>query len=941
MAVYLSPGVFVNEIDLSAFASQGSDVIPAFVGTAQKGPINDPQLITTAEQFVEVFGEPFSDSFLGYAVLAFLEEGTSCWVNRVVVECEDGQPTELSTTCVDVSGAKEQGWARIPLFSGVDFGRICTKVLSSDDPLVFHAASTTTPIFTDVEESSSDGATAASMALSGTYTGAIDDSFIVLITGAPTSGVLDGATYDVLRNSDGETVSSGTLVDAGGGISSSFAIGSGDEASGLTAVITVSGSSPLESGDHIVFNAAPDNRTFAFAVEGDATPNLYQATGTYTDADTFADYMNTLAGSGEDYIAVAKDDGSVCVRTDVAGRWIQLVATEAFALEIGVQKWAYDIPRSHIVAQDSGPYNINTTNNRVKVVVVSDLETVYAETSLTSSSVHTAATLVSELDAGSIVEGIVRYDAVELQVTDDDTVVVLMTTTSNDTDNIALIANSSNPKTLRFAQEMQIPFPYGSDYRVFTDSRLVLPEQGVVDPSTPLSCETAPMSNECADDSAYYAAIVGYLVAQSAGTWANGYTVKLSVYNNTSGRYTLRVFDDNGIEVERIDDLSFDPSEARYIGNIVNPGSALGGISGSATLRWEERPTDLANDSTDPSYEVRIPGTFSSMAFSGGLNGIPDDPIYSGEIDAAILGIASESTGIFAFQNSELYDIDLLLTPGVATGSVIAQALAMAESRGDLVYLVDPPFGLRPSQVIDWHNGMLDSSLTSAINSSYGALYWGWQKVFDQFSREEIYIPPSGMVSAVFGRTSRVGERWFAPAGLQRGRLLTSLDVEYNPSQGERDQLYGLGNAVNPIVKFPQDGIVVFGQRTLQRADTALNRVNVRMLLNFLKKRLVRLLRNYIFEPNDDILRATVKANVEPLLREVASRRGITAFKVVVDETNNTPQRIDNNELWVSVFIQPTKAAEFIRLNMVVLRTEQSFSAAEVLQAGGVISVQQ
>src|SRR5690606_161497 len=149
---------------------------------------------------------------------------------------------------------------------GVDFGRICTRVIDADNPLDFHPASTTTPIFTDVEESSTDGETTASMVVSGTYTGAIDDSFIVLITGAPTSGELDGAEYDVIRNSDGETVSSGTLTDSGGGVSVSFGIGTGDEDSGLTAVITVTGSSPLESGDHIVFNAAPDNRSLAFSV---------------------------------------------------------------------------------------------------------------------------------------------------------------------------------------------------------------------------------------------------------------------------------------------------------------------------------------------------------------------------------------------------------------------------------------------------------------------------------------------------------------------------------------------------------------------------------------------------------------------------------------------------------------------------------------------------
>jgi phage tail sheath protein FI len=307
-------------------------------------------------------------------------------------------------------------------------------------------------------------------------------------------------------------------------------------------------------------------------------------------------------------------------------------------------------------------------------------------------------------------------------------------------------------------------------------------------------------------------------------------------------------------------------------------------------------------------------------------------------LDAAVIGNPAISTGLYAFQNPETYDINLLATPGFSTGAVIGTALQMCESRGDVLYLVDPPFGLRPQQVVDWHNGMLTDSLKTAINSSYGALYWGWIRVYDQFSTDEIWIPPSGHISAVFSRTSRETEQWFAPAGLRRGRLLTALDVEYSPAQGERDLLYGSGNAVNPIVKFPQDGITVWGQRTLQRSQTALDRVNVRMLLIYIKKNLTRLLRNFIFEPNDRVLWRQVSATIDPFLGDIQNRRGLQGYKVVVDGSNNTPERIDRNELWVSVFLKPTRTVEFIVLNLVVMRTGASFSAEEVLAAGGIAS---
>lgn len=937
MAVFLSPGVYINEIDLSAFASDGAAVVPAFVGTAQKGPINTPTLITSAQQFVETFGEPFADSYLGYAVLAFLEQGNRCWVNRVGVVCEDGQDQALADVCIDVSGSKNTGWGRIALFSGIDYGKICTREISVENPVVFHGASTTIPIFKDVDIAS-EGEVDASLALSGSYDDSIDDSFVIVITGSPSAGVtVGGATYEVIRNSDGETISSGSFTESTLGVTNSFAIGTGTDSTGLSGIITVVGTSALELGDYFVFNAAPDNRSFAFSIEGDETPAVYQVTGSYTTAEDLVVALNDLAGSGEDYVAVAQEDGTVCIRTDTAGEWIQLVFGEAFGLELGVQLWSYDIPRSHIVGTDAGPYNINSSNNRVKFRVVGATETVTTEVTVTTSSTHTAETIATELDAGGVIDGTRYFDAIALRISATSYVPLVLTTTSNETDNLRMLASSSNLKTLKFAQELAIPSPYGSDYDGFLDSRVILPEAGVTDPETPLSCELDSGSSECLLDTAYYTNIVGFLVAESAGTWINDYELTLEVYNNTPGRFTLKLYDGSNVLVDRVDDVSFDSREARYIGNILNEGTSLGGANGNKFLRWEPRPSFLNNDPTDTAlFEVRNPGTINRKVFSGGTNGIPTDAVYSTEVDAAILGNEALNEGIYAFSNTDVYDIDMLITPGVSTGAVIGQALQLCESRGDCLYLVDPPFGLKAQQVIDWHNGLLDSSVQSAINSSYGALYWSWVKVFDQFSREEIFIPPSGPVSAIYARTARVAEVWFAPAGLNRGRLTSSLDVEVNPSQGERDALYSFGNAVNPITKFPQDGIVVFGQRTLQRADTALNRVNVRMLLNFMKKRLARLLRNFVFEQNDRFTRATVVANVEPFLRDIASRRGLTGWKVVCDETNNTPQRIDNNELHVSVFIRPTRSAEFINVNLVVLRTEQSFSAEEVLIAGGI-----
>jgi len=944
MAVFLSPGVFPNEIDLSVLPTAVGPLRPVFIGTAQKGPVNEPVFVSNSQQALDSFGDPIPESPLMYGVLAYMEEGNQAYILRVGIECEAGQVEDLADVCIDTSGNRVEGWGRIPVFTGIDFGRIQLRNASSDAPYEFHIASVDDETYNDIDVSTTDGPTSASIALSGTYSGSIDDSFIVLIKTDPdpSSGdTLDGAEYDVIRNSDGVVVSDGTLTVSGTpGVSVPFDIGTGDEASGLTAVITVVGSSPLESNDTFTFVVAPDNTTFAVEIEGLASSPVSFSFGdgeTYSSNEDLADAFNLLVGSGVDFLAIALDDENLYIRTKVAGERIQVVDTEGWALEAGIQKWAWDIPRSFLMSTDSGPYIITTSNNRVNTLVIGDGSQTELEVTIPVGTGLSPAAVAASLDLGGVQAGEAFYEAFALQVTDDDAQVTMVTVVGHQFDTLKMQADFSHIQTLRFTEELVIPFPYTRNYRGFSDPRLSLPDTGTITPSSPLSCELDPASDECAADSAYFADIVGWLVAKSPGTWLDGYTVNVELFQDSGNLFTLEIYNDQGVLVDRTEALSFDPREDRYIANVINEGSPLGGQNGNAWVQWEDRPGFLGNDPDDAStFEVRLPSQFFGKEFGGMANGIPPSAEYSSELDRAIIGNPAESTGMFAFQNPETFDFNLLIIPGISSGAVIAQGLQLCESRGDCLFIIDPPFGLRPQQVVDWHNGMLLSDLTAAINSSYGALYWSWLKIFDQFNGGEIFIPPSGHVASVFSRTARVAEQWFAPAGLNRGRLLTALDVEFNPTKGERDLLYGSGNAVNPIVNFPQDGIVVFGQRTLQRRQSALDRVNVRMLLIFLKKNLIRLLRNFLFEPNDRILWEQVINVVNPFLGDVLARRGLTAFKTVVDETNNTPERIDRNELWVSIFLKPTRAVEFIVLNLVVLRTEASFTSEEVLAAGGV-----
>ncbi len=945
MPTFLSPGVFPREIELAPVNSNMGALRPVFVGTATKGPLNDPTLCTSPQQAVDRFGPPIPTSYMMYEVLGFMEEGTDCYIVRVGVLYDEGQDPALDDICIDMTGNRAYGWGRLPLFTGIDYGKITLRATSADAPLVFHDASVSTPEYNDQDISATDGATTATLNFAGTdcsdsYTGCLDDSFIVWITTDPDAGeAITGASYQVIRNSDNTIVAEGELTDNGSGYSQTIDIGDG-----IAFQVNVT-AGRLEANDTFAFSAVPYNRDFEIAIEGVSAGVVTIAAGTYNSADAFATAFNAAA-PGADYLAVAAEDvdGNEFpqIRTRDAGYWIQLLGTCGFAAEVGTQMYAYDIPRSHILGVQAGPYSISSQNNRVSIDCIPETGTKKnISFSLSGGLALSAGDVSGLIDVAGTTGGINYFDSFALTVPGGIPYIVILTSLDRMTDQLKMLASFSNLKTLRFAEQIGVQYPYGTPYRGFNDFRRVLPDTGLNDPATPLSCETEPASDECALDSAYFQNIVGWLVASSPGTWIDDYTVSVELQTQTVtgavGRYQLTVRQDGKV-IDVIQNLSFDKSDARYIGTVLNPGTLLGGVNGNEYFTWEERPTFLNNDPDADDYEVRQPAQRYSARLRGAADGIPTDPAFSNELDAAVIGNPADSTGIYSIQNAETYDATLLITPGFTSGAVIGHALQLCENRGDMVYLVDPPFGLRPDQVVDWHNGMLLSDLGQAIDSSYGALYWSWMLIEDTFNRDRIWVPPSGYVAGVYARTARVAETWYAPAGPRRGRIITPLKLEYNPSEGERDLLQGSGNAVNPLVEFPQQGITVFGERTLRRDDGVLSRVGNRLGVIYIRKNSVRMLRNYLWEPHDSITWNQVKNQLDSFLSDLQARRCLDGYKVVVDDSNNTPERRQRRQMWVSMILKFVDTIEFIVLNQVLLQATGSFVSEETLAAAGIVT---
>ncbi len=210
------------------------------------------------------------------------------------------------------------------------------------------------------------------------------------------------------------------------------------------------------------------------------------------------------------------------------------------------------------------------------------------------------------------------------------------------------------------------------------------------------------------------------------------------------------------------------------------------------------------------------------------------------------------------------------------------------------------------------------------INSSYSALYGNWLEVYDKWNGKYRWIPASGHMAGIFANTDDVSDPWFAPAGLNRAVITNVRKLAWSPTLGQRDILYK--NGINPIVSFAGQGKVVWGQKTLLDKNSAFNRINVRRLFITLEKAISTAMKYFIFEPNDTITRLLIENMVTPFLRDVKARRGIYDFLFVSDETNNTAERVDRNELWIDIYIKPVRAAEFIVLNFIATKTGASFS---------------
>jgi uncharacterized protein len=436
--------------------------------------------------------------------------------------------------------------------------------------------------------------------------------------------------------------------------------------------------------------------------------------------------------------------------------------------------------------------------------------------------------------------------------------------------------------------------------------------------------------------------------SETSGSLDNGSkdNIRFEITNTNTGSGTFNVLIRQGNDtpnnknvLESFTNVNLDPNSNRFISLVI----------GDQKLEYNSTNVQMELDGSYPNISryVRVKSVNYPTPNYLDSNGTVSDNLYTGSLPANGSGSFGDATGTVAanvgsymyenigattqglidtdydnmvalFGNKEAYQFNLLFTPGITNNlhpGVVSNIIANTQNRGDNLYVLD---------LIDY-SGTVASTITqaNARNTSYAASYWPWVRIVDPATGKQVWIPASTVIPGVYAFNDKVSAPWFAPAGINRGGLSTVLQAQFKLTQANKDSLYS--NNINPLATLPKNGVVVFGQKTLQKEQSALDRVNVRRLLIELKNYIRQIADTVVFEQNTIATRTSFTARVTPFLEGIQQKQGLYAYKIVMDESNNGPAVIDQNQLIGQIYIQPTRTAEFISLDFILLPTGAEF----------------
>ena len=361
--------------------------------------------------------------------------------------------------------------------------------------------------------------------------------------------------------------------------------------------------------------------------------------------------------------------------------------------------------------------------------------------------------------------------------------------------------------------------------------------------------------------------------------------------------------------VSKASDAKDDSGNTNYYKNVIT--------NKSKYIHWLSHPTANAG----ASY-ANATSTWGTTATNKSFSRLSANATISliGGVDGTV-STANVVTAYDLFDNADSVDISLVVS-GPANATLVTSLISMAESRKDCLVFVSPEktdcVDNAGAEVTD-----IKAYRDTLTSTSYAVLDSNWKYQYDKYNDVYRWVPLNGDIAGLCARTDLERDPWFSPGGLNRGIIKNAIKLAWNPTKTNRDDLYVKG--INPVVTFQGEGIVLFGDKTLLSKPSAFDRINVRRLFIVLEKALARAARFSLFEFNDQFTRAQFVALVEPFLRDVQGRRGIYDFRVVCDESNNTPEIVDRNEFVGDIYIKPARSINFIQLNFVAVRTGVSF----------------
>lgn len=375
---------------------------------------------------------------------------------------------------------------------------------------------------------------------------------------------------------------------------------------------------------------------------------------------------------------------------------------------------------------------------------------------------------------------------------------------------------------------------------------------------------------------------------------------------------------------------------------VIDEDGEFSGTKGTVLEKYDfvSKATDAKTENGASNYYVEVVNSTSKYiraAYPGALNSNTSGTIASTwvaqgtEVDSLTLGsnisdtpTAAYIVGLDLFANEDEVDVAFILT-GAASSTVAQHAIDIATNRRDCIAFISPEY----SDVQQGQSGGTIAanivSFKSTLNrsSSYYFVDSGWKYQYDKYNDKYRWLPLNGDIAGLCARTDNTRDPWWSPGGFNRGNIQNIIKLAWNPNKTQRDLIYK--NGINPVVSFPGEGTILYGDKTGLAKPSAFDRINVRRLFIILEKTIATAAKYSLFEFNDEFTRAQFVSMVEPFLREVKGRRGIYEFRVVCDSTNNTPQVIDNNEFRGDIYIQAAKSINFIQLNFVATRTGISF----------------